>query len=1030
MLFRVSVFLIFVASVGAGAVDFGRQIQPILAENCYHCHGTDANDRKGQLRLDTREGAMAGGKSDGAAIVPGKPEDSSMIARVTSTDKDEVMPPSKDHGPLKAEQIVLLKQWITEGANYTKHWAFEAPVQAAVPAGEHPVDAFVSQNLMKLGLNPSPEASAPALARRIYLDVIGLPPTPAQVAEFAAAAAKDMPKAVEQLVDALMQRPDFGEKWARQWLDVSRYSDSNGYEKDLPRQQWAWRDWVINAYNSDMAYDVFLQKQLAGDMVEGATQDDIIPTGFLRNSMTNEEGAIIAEQFRNDEMFDRMDCLGKAIMGLTLQCAQCHTHKFDPISHHEYFGIFAFFNNSYEPTTSLYTDEQRKKIGQIRGSIAKHEEAIRKAHPQWKEEMEAWSQTISAKEVPWETMQPTEMDSVSGLNHPTREPDDSVLTLGHPTTSGDVFVIGEPRLEGATGVRMEALLHLDQPQQGPGRSLYGTWAISEFAVSYQLPNTDAWVDVPLAKATADFEEPADTMEPMWQPGNGVKDKRTRGPAAFMIDKNLETGYRGDRGPGLRNQEGVVVVQFATPLTQPAGTRLRISLEQRHGDAGQGRLNTQLGRAKFSITKANAPEAQKVDYAALLAMKVPSSQRTPKEQTALFHAWAKTLADEPSKKALEVIAAQWKQFPEAENSILHLKQREGSAARVTKLLDRGSWENPKEPVAAHTLAVLHPMKKEAPTRQDFAIWVSSRESTLTARVEVNRLWQGVFGQGLVDSAEDFGTRTPMPEYLNLLDWLSVEFMNQQWSRKKLLRRIFTSRTYRQSAVATPDLLEKDPKNKLLTRGPRFRMEAESIRDTILSVAGLLHTKLGGPSFYPPVPQSVLDYNFVKPTYWIPPTGPERYRRSLYIFRKRSMPDPVLSSFDAPNGDFACACRPRSNTPLSALTSLNETIFVEAAQAFAQRVLREAPGDDAAARIRYAYQLCVSRGPTAAELATTAALLDKHQRRLQSGELRANQIAFSELTRLDSLPSNATPNDLAAWTIVGRVLLNLDETLTKN
>ena len=1012
----------------AATLDYGRDIQPILSEHCFHCHGSDEKSRKGELRLDVREVALKGGESDGPAIVPGKPEASAILARVLSHDPDEVMPPPKEKKPVSAAQAEILKRWIAEGANYAKHWAFEAPRKEAVPAGKNPVDAFVKVKLEAMKLRSSPRAEAATLCRRLHLDLVGLPPSPAAVAEFAQASATDAKAATTALVEKLMKSPHFGEKWARHWLDAARYSDSNGYEKDLPREQWAWRDWVINAFNKDMPYDQFLIEQLAGDLLPNATQDQIVATGFLRNSMVNEEGAIVPEQFRMDEMFDRMDCIGKATLGLSVQCAQCHSHKFDPITQDDYFGLFAFFNNAYEAQSWVYTPEQQKQIAQIKTAVQAAEERLKKQRPQWEQEMATWEASVKAKEVAWTPLKATELESTSGLNHPTQEPDLSILTQGHPTTKGDIYVVFEADLKGVTGLRLEALTHRDLPFNGPGRSKYGTWAVSEMVVSYQVPDSDKWEPLKLVNATADFSEPDARLEEEWKADFDKQQKRVRGPVSYLIDGSNDTAWRADRGTGLRNQESVAVVQFEKPLDLPANTKLKVLLRYHHSGGGNGRDNTMLGRCRVSTTTAPTPQAQPVDYAAVLAMQTAPEKRSPEQQRAIFTAWRKTVKE--AKAINDQITAEWKKQPPALTSVLHLAEREGDNARATKLLERGAWDRPKQIVAPHTPSALHaPEKTDKTDRLAFARWLADKRSALTARVAVNRVWQAIFGSGLVETSEDFGTRAAVPEYRELLDWLAVDFMEHGWSHKHLIQTILASATYQQSSKATPELLERDPRNRYLARGPRFRMEAEVVRDSALSIAGLLHQKIGGPSIFPPVPQSMLDYNFFKVDYWVPPTGPERYRRALYVFRKRSMPDPVMSTFDAPNGDLACARRPRSNTPLSALTSLNETVFVEAAQALAQRILREGGADDAS-RANYAYQLCTARSIKPAELQSVLKLLEANRTRLRQGELKAGLIAFSSLTKPEELPADATPNDIAVWTIVSRVLLNLDETMTKS
>ena len=1032
---RLCLLLTCLPVVAPAAVDFLREVQPLFAEHCYHCHGVDAETRKGGLRLDLREAALQGGESDGPAIVPGQPERSPLIARLTTHDSDELMPPPKAKKPVNAAQIEVLKRWIAEGAVYAGHWAFEKPkaeVEEA-DAKAHPVDALVEKRLTQVGLKLAPPAEPSLLARRLWLDVGGLPPTPAEVADFKARAqASGLQAAIEQTVDTLLQSPRYGEKWARVWLDAARYADSNGYEKDLPREQWAWRDWVINALNRDLPYDRFIIEQVAGDLLPDAGQESLIATGFLRNGMVNEEGAIVPEQFRIEGVFDRMDCLGKAVLGLTLQCAQCHTHKFDPITHDEYFGLFAFLNNTHEAQSWVYDEAQQKAIAKVQAGLAGVRERLKKQVPDWPAQLAAWEKAVAAQQAEWTALPPKKLMTVSGLNHPTRLADESILTLGHPSSSSDHLIFAAPPLDGLTGLRLEALTHRDLPHGGPGHSRPGVWAITALECHIQKPGAKDWQKVALQNATADFSEPDHRIEPEWQTKADANRERRVGPVAFLIDGDNQTAWRADRGPGRRNVPSVAVVQFAAPLTAPAGTQLRLTVRMNHSGDGNGRGQRAialLGRMRFATTRSPSPKTPAIDHAAQLAMAIQPDQRSPEQQAAVLDAWRLTL---PAAKALNVeTEALWKTWPaEPKTSVLHLAERPPEDARPTHLLDRGVWNQPKHAVPAHVPAALHPLpEKTQPSRLAFARWLVDPNSPLTARVAVNRVWQTVFGTGLVETAEDFGTRAPPPEHQALLDRLAVDFMAQGWSQKRLLRTILTSAVYRQSSTLTPQLREKDPNNRLLARGPRFRADAETVRDIALAVSGLLHEQIGGPSIYPPVPQSVLDYNYNPPDYWQPPNDAQRYRRSLYHFRKRSMPDPVLQAFDAPNGDFACVRRTRSNTPLAALTSLNETLFVEAAQALAQRIVREGGSSDEA-RIRHAWHLCTSRPATAAETGTVLRLLDQHRTRLRSGELKAGDIAFSDLTRPQDLPADTTPNELAAWTLVARVLLNLDETLSKS
>lgn len=986
---------------GASPVGYQRDVQPIFAEHCAQCHGVDKTERKGGLRLDRRESALKGGNSGQPALVPGEPDASEIISRITSDDPTERMPPAKHGKPLNKMQIDALKQWIRDGAAYETHWAFNAPQKAAVPNNgqANPIDAFVVARLKERKLGLSPRAPGGTLFRRLSLDLIGLPPSPADQMRFEKIG-------LEATVDELLKSERFGEKWARHWLDAARYSDTNGYEKDMPREQWKWRDWVVDALNRDMPYNQFVVEQIAGDLLPGATQDQVIATGFLRNSMINEEGAIVPEQFRMVEMFDRMDCLGKAVLGLTTQCAQCHSHKFDPLTQDEYYGLFAFLNNTYEAQSWVYTPEQQRQIAEIRTRIRSAEDRLKKERPKWADEMAAWEEKLQKERIAWEPLVAIEMGSDSGLNHPTQEADKSFLMKGHPSV--DVFIVATPALNGVTGLRFEALNHRDLPHDGPGRSQAGTWGMNEIEAFVKKPGAKTWDKLKFVNPTADFSNP-DKKRP--------DGSRPTGPVTYLVDGKYDTTWVADRGVGVRNQPSCAVVQFEQPVNSPAGTQVKIAW----------RIDDMVGCARLSLTRQPAPKAPPVDHAAILAMETPPSKRTADERDAIFTAWRKTVPE--VKPINDEIAGAWKTFPEAPTSILHMVEREPANHRDTYILDRGNWDQPKKVVKPHTPAAFHPFPKDAPhDRLGLARWLTDPKSPLTARVAVNRVWQAIFGVGLVETSEDFGTRAPVPEYRELLDWLAVDFMEHGWSHKHLIRTIVTSATYQQSSKGTPDLWQSDPRNHWLARGPSFRTDAEVVRDIALSVSGLITNKLGGPSVIPPVPQNVLDVNFTYPAYWKPAEGPERYRRTLYGFRKRSMPDPVMSSFDAPNGDFACARRVRSNTPLAALATLNESIFVEAARAFALRVLREGGNDDAQ-RADYAFLLCTSRKPSADERAAILDLLQSRRKRLADGWLNVREVATGDPARLPEMPAGATPQDAAAWTLTARVLLNLDETISK-
>ncbi|MFO0914968.1 MAG: PSD1 and planctomycete cytochrome C domain-containing protein [Pirellulales bacterium] len=983
-------------------VEFIRDIQPILAEHCWHCHGVDESTRESGLRLDKLEGALNGGDSGNAAIEPGRPEKSYLMDRVRSPDPDVVMPPPSAKKPLTPAQIGLLARWIEQGAEYTTHWAFMPPVAPELKAdgGEHPIDQLVQQQLEPRQLQLQPPAPPHQLCRRLYLDLIGLPPTPQELAEFDR-------EGYLATVDKLLASERFGEKWGRHWLDVARYSDTNGYEKDMPRDQWIYRDWVISAFNADMPYNQFLIEQFAGDLLPNATQSQKIATGFLRNSMLNEEGAIVPEQFRMVEMFDRIDCVGKGVLGLTTQCAQCHSHKFDPLTQSEYYGMFAFLNNTYEALSWVYTPEQQAEIQDIHSGIEQADEQLRQQRPNWSTELQAWSDSVLKTQAAWSPLVMHQLESISGLNHPVQQADQSISMLGH--TSNDVFFVSTPELTGATGLRLEVLTHGDLPQRGPGRNREGTWDVQELEAFVKRPEATDWEKIRLVEATTDFSEAEQSMQ---------EGKQKSGPVNLLIDGNDGTWWQADRGRGRRNQPSVAVIQFEKPLDVPAGTQLKIAM----------RMGKMVGCCRLSVTRDAKPQAAPVDYAAVMAMQQPSDQRTDEQRRAIFAAWRKTLADQSDANG--VIEQLWSRYPEPMTSVMHLMERDPGDRRTTYHLDRGNWDQPRQEVAPHTPAVLNPFPAGEPrNRLGFARWIASNDSPLTARVAVNRVWQAMFGEGLVLTPEDFGTRAPVPEHQDVLDWLAVDFMRHDWSHKHLIRTIVTSRVYQQDSRVTPEAYEQDPRNRWLARGPRFRADAEVVRDIALSAAGLLTNKMGGPSVIPPVPQNVLDYNYTYPSYWQPAAGAERYRRAVYGFRKRSMPDPVMSALDGPNGEIACPKRLRSNTPLAALTNLNEPIFIEAAQELALRVLREGGPTDAD-RAAYAFQLCTARVPTETERAEVLELLASRRQRLADGWLNARQISTGDPGRLPKLPDNSTPQDAAAWTLVARVLLNLDETISKN
>jgi mono/diheme cytochrome c family protein len=1018
------------APATAAAIDFNRDIRPILSDNCFTCHGPDGENRKGGLRLDVRADALKPAKSGAAAIVAGKPAQSELIKRVVlSADDDDVMPPEKaNKKPLSAGQVDLLKRWVAQGASYQGHWAFTPPVRPALPGVKDekwvrtPIDRFVLAKLEAERLSPSPEAQRATLLRRLYLDLLGLPPTVEQVDAFLA---DESPDAYAKQVEKLLASPHYGERWGRHWLDAARYADSDGFEKDKSRQVWFYRDYVINAFNCDLPYDQFLVEQLAGDLLPNATQDQVVATGFLRNSMINEEGGVDPEQFRMDAMFDRMDAVGKAMLGLTIQCAQCHTHKYDPITHEEYYRLFAFLNNDHEAQRVVYAPDEQMRVAELTRQMREIEARLRGQTPDWQARMESWEEQVKRDQPEWTVLELENLGDNSQRYLP--QPDGSILAQGYAPTKFRGSFKAATKLKNVTALRLEYLTDPNLPCGGPGRSFKGTCALTDVKVDALPADGKAKPErLKIVEATSDINPPEAPLEPNYDDRSNVK--RVTGPIAYAIDGDDKTAWGIDAGPGRRNQERKAVFRFEKPATADAGVTLKIDLVQNHGGwNSDDHMNHNLGRFRVSATSAENAKADPLPKRVRDLLAIPRGQRTPAQTAAVFSYWRTTVPQ--FKAANDQIEALWKQWPEGSTS-LTLMPREGG--RETHLLARGDWLKPAKPVTAGVPAFLNPLPEGAPAnRLTLAKWLVDPKAPTTARVFVNRVWQAYFGLGIVGTSEDFGVQSEQPSHPELLDWLAVEFMERGWSVKHLHRLIVNSATYRQSSRVSKELYAKDPYNRLLARAPRLRVEGEIVRDIALAASGLLNPKVGGRSVMPPAPaflfQPPASY---APFPWVDETGPEKYRRALYTFRRRSTPYPVLQTFDVPNADQSCVRRLRSNSPLQALASLNEPMFVEAARALA-KVTLEQGGKSDDDRLAYAFRRVTARPPTDAERQVLAALLDKQRRRFADGWLNPAELttgADKAVPAADA-PKGASPTQWAAYTVVARVLLNLDETITK-
>jgi mono/diheme cytochrome c family protein len=1041
--------LLWPAAAQVAPVDFVREIQPIFQAHCSQCHG--AQKALSQLRLDNKQSAMR-------VIAPGKSLASRLLQRVRGEGGEVRMP--RGGAPLTPAQIELLRRWIDEGAVWPEtasvrgseqHWGFAAPVRPAIPAVKNktwvrnPIDAFVLERLEREQLAPSPEADKALLLRRLSLDLIGLPPTPEEVDAFVNDAS---PKAYEKQIERLLTSPHYGERWGRLWLDAARYADSDGFEKDKPRNVWFYRDWVINALNRDLPYDRFIIEQVAGDLLPNPTQDQLVATGFLRNSMINEEGGVDPEQFRMEAMFDRMDALGKGVLGLTVNCAQCHNHKYDPLKQEEYYRMFAFLNNSHEGAMVVYTPAEQMKRANILAQTREIEAKLQELRPDWLAQMNTWEDRVKNDQGEWQIVQPEVNDiSTDGAKYLPQK-DGSFLVGGYAPAKHRVKLILKTAVRNITAFRLELLTDPNLPLNGPGRSYKGSCALTEFEVEMAVDRGKP-TKLKIASATADVNQPEQELEAKFNDKSGKR--RVTGPIEFAIDGKDETGWSIDVGPGLRNQPRKAVFKLEKPIASENGTTLTFYLSQRHG-GWNNNDNEQQGIGRFRLSLTTTPDAVADPLPARVRqiLNIPRAERSKAQVETVFSYW-RTIVLEWAEYNQQ-IAALWKQHPEGSSQLVMKERAEG---RETFTLKRGDFLRPDKQIEPGVPAFLHSLPANAPAnRLTFAKWLVDRQSPTTARSIVNRIWQAYFGTGLYVTAEDLGRQGERPSHPELLDWLAVELMepsivdfriegssrnpkskiqnpkSPQWSLKHIHRLIVTSAAYRQSSKVSQQLLERDPDNRLLARGPRLRVDGEIVRDIALTVSGLLNPQIGGRSVYPPSPA----FLYLPPVSygtkaWKEEKGADRYRRALYTFRFRSVPYPMLQAFDVPSGDVSCVRRAKSNTPLQALTTLNETLFMETARALASKTLKEG-GATNAQRLEFAFRRVLARRPTAQEVQELAVLLNQQHARFASGESDPAKLALNDPEQPIVLPPGVTMAQLAAWTAVSRVLLNLDETITKN
>ena len=1158
--------------VGEGDIDFNRDIRPILSENCFTCHGPDEQTIKAGLRLDLEEEALKALSSGEHAIVPGDAESSLLIARMITDDPDDRMPPVDLGKTITQEQIDLLTRWINQGAEWSGHWSFNKPEKSSLPEVSRPewtnneIDYFVLSKLDKEGLTPQEEADKRTLIRRASLDLTGLPPTLDEINGFLSDTSDN---AFEKVVDRLLDSPHYGEHMARYWLDASRYADTNGYHIDNERYMWLWRDWVIDAYNENKPFDEFTIDQLAGDLHPEPTQDQRIATGFNRNHMINFEGGAIPEEYYNAYIVDRVTTFGTIWLGLTVNCAQCHDHKYDPFTMRDFYQLYSFFNNVEEngldgrtgnavPLIKVPSEEQNERLAALTESITQTKKDLNGPMPTVDEKQVAWEAKLrDAIQNRWE--QGVVQEATSSADTPFAILDDNSVLAGGASPAKDVYTVKFPtELQGITALKLEALLDDSLPKQGPGRAPNNNFVLSEIELELApADDPENFTTIKLNRANADYAQPDFDV-------------------SRAIDGNPDTGWGILREENAKPESRTAVFIPAQPVGFPGGSiaRVRLRHESPHGGHGIGRFRLSLsndialtpanfgtwysngpfqaengdeaydtaydpeqqdlgkapdlealtddGRWKWvpaphikdgrveplpgdksaiylyryirttspremvlslgsndaikvwlngsvvldqKVQRGAAPDQDRVtlalekgenqlyikvvDYGgqhaiyfrnaqeqfgevpfSIEAILASSSKPTAKQKRELRNFYREKFS--PEWKAMGVeLAKLEKEKTDVEAAIpTTMVMEEMATPKPMTVLTRGEYDRPGEAVDTLTPSALHQLPDGATNnRMGLAQWVVSRENPLTSRVVVNRLWQRFFGIGIVATPEDFGAQGAWPTHPKLLDWLAVDFQDTGWDLKALQKKIVLSATYRQRSRAGNELLESDPDNRLLARGPRFRLDAESIRDNALAISGLLRDDIGGPSVRPYQPPGLwkevaYGASFTAQVFK-QDEGDALYRRSMYTFWKRQSPPPGMMIFDAPNREACTVQRSRSNTPLQALALLNDPQYVEAARFLAERMLKET-GETPEERLAYAFQLATARTPSQVEQEVLLGIYESQMQRFSEDTDSAKAYLSVGDAPYDA---SLAPEELAAWSTVASMILNLDETITK-
>ena len=1063
-------------------LSFNRDIRPILSDTCFKCHGPDDKERHGGVRLDRRDAAIGPGESGQHPIVPGKAAASEIVKRLRTTDPTEMMPPRKTGKKLTETQIATLERWINEGAEYQGHWAFTAVDRPTLPtvkdaAVTHPIDRFLLARLERDGLAYSPQAGKENLIRRVTLDLIGLPPTPAEVDVFLA---DTSPNAYEKVVDRLLASPRYGERMALQWLDFARYADSNGFQVDSSRFQWPWRDWVIRAFNENMPFDQFTVEQLAGDMlveagpanpkvpvkptdakvpkakakgagprgpvplyfkdgtheapdhwIETSPLSRVVATGFNRNHKLNGEGGLIAEEWRIETVIDRLETTGMTWLGLTFNCCRCHDHKYDPITQKEFYQFFAFFNNvpesgtlqgesrNTDPVVNVPLDGESGQIEALEKELAAADAKAAEAKKDLPKLIAAWEpelrkQMLTQKPA-WSGLAPTSVKSLGGATF-TRQEDGSYLASG-TNPANDTYEITAPLVAGPfTGLLIECFIDPSLPEQSLGRYPNGNFVLTKVEATITAPSLKAPLTANFSKAVADYSQPD------WD-------------ISHTVGKNPAKGWAVDGPTKKENRKAMFLV--GAPLTVPADATVTIKLFHQaiaQHNIGRFRLSsTSQPTVAVTLDGVRFPESLK-QIVATLQSKRTDAQKVELEKYFLAN------VDSPVRKSEAAAASIRAQIEAVKGKTATVMVMREGPVRAAHILVRGEYDKPAEKVTAGLPAFLPPMPASAPmNRLGLAMWMTHPTNPLTARVWVNRAWEHFFGTGIVKTTENFGSQSEFPSHPDLLDWLAAEFMQptltptvggqpaKPWDMKAFQKLIVMSGAYQQSPRVTPQLAARDPENRLLARGPRFRLSAEVLRDQALFTSGLLIDKIGGPSVRPYMPDGVWDetsrYGDLRG--YQHDKGEGLHRRSMYTIIKRTAAPPSMVIFDAPSREICTVKRSRTNTPLQALSLLNEITYVEAARKLAERMITEG-GATADSRLALGFRLVTARTPTKEELSIlTAGLAQDLAHFKKTPAEAAKLLGFGEAKPA----GNIDPSELAAYALTANVLLNLDEVVTR-